>query len=74
MPQAIILLTVALIVVLRFAVPTHGHSWGSLYEALTHIAIGIMIAVAYLRPDLRWLTIGLIVGATALEVVLFVRG
>ena len=74
MLQTIIILAFALIVAVRFIVPTHGHSWGSLYEALTHIAVGIVIAVAYFRPEVRWLTIGLIIGATTLEVVLFVKG
>jgi len=74
MVKTIIVLAFAVIVALRFTVPTHGHSWGSLYEALTHIAVGISIAVAYFRPEVRWLTIALIVGATGLEVVMFVGG
>jgi hypothetical protein len=59
--------------VLRFMVHgTHGVvSWEDTYEAVAHIWVGYLLAVCFLRPQVRRGTIGCLAVISAIELVMF---
>lgn len=55
----------------RFTVPGHGASWPGTYEALAHVWVGVLIALACVRPSIRVLCIVLLGLITSLETFMF---
>jgi hypothetical protein len=56
----------------RFTIPGHALTgWPGAYEALAHILLGAMIAVAALRAESRLYAIVLVVALTVIEVLMF---
>lgn len=51
----------------RFAVPGHNASLPGTYEAFAHIWCGVLLAVVFLKPGARWLSLSLLIAITALE-------
>lgn len=66
----IILISLA-VAIGRFTVPGHGLSYPGLYEALAHIAVGMLIACAWFRVDVRRLAMVCVAAITVLEIVKF---
>jgi len=68
-----LLLTLALAVFLgRFSVPGHGLTgWPGAYEALAHIALGVMLGAAIWREDLRGVALWIVAGLSLFELVMF---
>jgi hypothetical protein len=69
--------TVSMLVgALRFTSPgTHQVvSWEDSYEAMAHIWIGVVLALAFLRPNVRKLCVVVLVALSALELLMFFKG
>jgi hypothetical protein len=69
MLNAILLIGSLLFAALRLCVAGHA---GQL-AASAHIWVGVLIAVAILKSEIRWRTAGLLFALTALETFLFFR-
>jgi hypothetical protein len=56
----------------RFTIPGHGLTgWPGFYEALAHLLLGAMIAIAWTRRDERTYAWFLVIMLTLLEVLMF---
>lgn len=55
----------------RLTVPGHGLSYAGSYEAVAHIVVGALFAVAVLVEESRAFAIASLVAITALETVMF---
>jgi hypothetical protein len=62
----------------RLVIPGHKLSWPGTYEAMAHVWVGFLLAVAIspryrtFSPKVRWLAVWMLVALTVTEVVLFV--
>lgn len=62
-------LSCLLVAIGRFTVPGHGLSWPGTYEAFSHLAVGWMLGVWWVKRDGTYLwAVGVI---TALETIMF---
>jgi hypothetical protein len=71
MMRWILVVSTVLVVAGRFCIPGHGLSLAGTYEALAHIWVGLMIAVAYYERENRILAVVLLVVATVIETAVF---
>ena len=75
MTRTLLFLIVAalFIAVGRVTIPGHGLTgWPGLYEALAHLLLGAMIAVAFLRDGVvRHVAVTLVIALTLFEVAMF---
>jgi hypothetical protein len=72
MIRLVVVLLSAVIALGRFTVPGHGLTgWPGTYEALAHIALGALIAIAYFCKVDRAMTIMFIAVVTLLECAMF---
>lgn len=59
------------LIFLRPFVPTVGHSWPMVYIAFSHIFVGIMLTLLWLRQGRWWFGWLLLLAPTALEAFMF---
>jgi len=64
--------TAAFLILGRITVPGHGLTgWPGLFEAVAHMLVGALIAIAVLRPDHRGRALFVLVMASLFELAMF---